>query len=171
MHTHTHTHTCTHYTPHTTHTCTPQTLNFTQRAEVVAFAVVVNTYYQLLVDANTIILEGGLKPPERCLRVGENGESAFPSTCLSSCSFIHLSIHRSFFLFVHPPVFLFIYPPVFLFVRPSTCLFVRPSTCLSFCSSIHMSFFLFIHPPVCLSVCSETEAVHICVLGEASTYN
>ncbi len=40
---------------------------------MVAFAVVVHTYYCLLVDANAIILEGDLRPPERCFLVGKDG--------------------------------------------------------------------------------------------------
>ena len=79
-----------------------QTLSFVKREELVAFTVVVNTYYQLLVDANAIIMEGNLKPPERWFRVGENGESVSPvsqsvsqsvclSVCLSVCQF-YLSV-------------------------------------------------------------------------------
>ena len=73
-----------------------QTLSFIKREELVAFTVVVNTYYQLLVDANAIIMEGSLKPPERWFKVGENGGSLSPpislpvclSVCLSVCLFI-----------------------------------------------------------------------------------
>ena len=69
-----------------------QTLSFIKREELVAFTVVVNTYYQLLVDANAIIMEGSLKPPERWFKVGENGGSVSTpislSVCLSVCLFI-----------------------------------------------------------------------------------
>ena len=85
-----------------------QTLSFVKREELVAFAVVVNTYYQLLVDANAIIIEGNLKPPERWFRVGENGGSVSSlSVCLPVCLSVSLSAYQFVSLFIHPSVSLF----------------------------------------------------------------
>ena len=69
-----------------------QTLSFIKREELVAFTVVVNTYYQLLVDANAIIMEGSLKPPERWFKVGENGGSLSPPISLPVCLSVCLSV-------------------------------------------------------------------------------
>ena len=110
-----------------------QTLSFVKREELVAFAVVVNTYYQLLVDANAIIIEGNLKPPERWFRVGENGGSVSPvclSVCLSVCQLISLSVCSSISLSVSS-------------VSLSVCLSVCQSVCLSVLFTIGLSI---LHP-------------------------
>ena len=47
---------------------------FLERGELVEFVTVLHAYYRLKVDSNAMLMEGDLKPPPRCFRVGENGE-------------------------------------------------------------------------------------------------
>ena len=139
-----------------------QTLSFVKREELVAFTVVVNTYYQLLVDANAIIMEGNLKPPERWFKVGENGGSVSPPISLSVCLSVCLSAYQFVsLLYIHQSVsficlFIFNFLSVCLSILSGYCAvcFSSPSSSLCFSSLCTLLFvFLFtVHSLLCVSL-------------------
>ena len=60
------------YLLHTTTLSLSPIQHFYDRREAHSFAIIVHAYYQLLVNANEVILTGNLAPQEQFLRVGCN---------------------------------------------------------------------------------------------------
>ena len=46
--------------------------NFCEKFEAQSFAVIVQTYFQIMVDANAVIISGLMAPAENFLRVAQN---------------------------------------------------------------------------------------------------